>query len=535
MADITEEDKKSSEDYKSVFPFGTRFPYSKSEKLKSEDWVFLLDNNKEFSSPTYRYTTGKNSKDESISKGFTAETNATFLLSGGGNELVEAVPASKISNKSLYYIPKYGDGVTPSTKPITYFSIKGDNLYATIYKASEITSESSVEMKTMLYEKVGNEFKSIDEIKEGSFAEIKEKVRNCMGGNTAVQLGNIELSDLSGVKKNENEKHLNIYQEGRGKFLDLRIYKGNVAGIMSLLGKDFLRTDNLFLNSTSWKEKLENSPVDSINESVQLIPDNFVFKSGIKYTLGQATEVTNAGPFNTINKLAGGAAMIEAISKSLKNNNGEGLSKVSFNERINRYRNIPYFKDMDNICIDSLNFSFQYGQFGLYSCEEEVVKPILQLASIFSYHFVDEVSEGDKEKVNNNGLYIRTPYTNKFEVLTKMYNSLFLGAKSAINIALNSKPSVSTLNSLPKQIVNIVNTAAQENVTQAFTFRIGSSVYGPFYASDVRWEFEYERTNKNGLPFAGNIVISGIKPLLIESFEGLLSTGGQILDGGQQQ
>lgn len=529
MAD-TEEDKKSSEDYKSVFPFGTRFPYSKNEEDKGKDWVFHLDKNEiPISSSTYKYTTGKTSPDKKITEGFTAETNATFLLSGGGNELVEAVPKSKIIGGKEYYYKTVGGAF--AIKPITYFSFKNNSLYATVFAASEITSTTSVEQKDMLYEKVGNEFKAIG---SEEFDKIKEKVRNCMGGNTAVQLGNIELSDLSGVKKNENEKHLNIYQEGRGKFLDLRIYKGNVAGIMSLLGKDFLRTDNLFLNSTSWKEKLENSPVDSINESVQLIPDNFVFKSGIKYTLGQATEVTNAGPFNVINKLAGGAAMIEAISKSLKNNDGKGLSDVSFNERINRYRNIPYFKDMDNICIDSLNFSFQYGQFGLYSCEEEVVKPILQLASIFSYHFVDEVSEGDKEKVNNNGLYIRTPYTNKFEVLTKMYNSLFEGAKSAVNIALNSKPSISTLNSLPKQIVNIVNTAAQANVTQAFTFRIGSSVYGPFYASDVRWEFEYERTNKNGLPFAGNIVISGIKPLLIESFEGLLSTGGQILGGGQQ-
>lgn len=521
MSDTLED--KTSEDYNSIFPFGTRFPYSK--KKEDKDWVIALDKNETFDSnslTTYRYTTEKQSaSDAGISDGFTSESNATFLLNSGGNELVEAVPASKIG--TYYY--KTTAGVFAS-RPASYFSVKDGQLYATVFEASGIDASKSVEMKNMLY----TEKDEKSAIGTEGMKLVIAKVEQYMKGNTAVQLGNIELKDLSGIKKNENDKHLAIYQEGRGKFLDLRIYNGSVAEIMSLLGKDFLRTDNLFLNSNSWKVNPKNTSIE-VHDDVQLIPDNYVFKSGIKYTLGQATEVTNSGPFKVINNLAGGAAMIDAISKSLKNNGGAGLQNVSFNERINRFRNIPYFKDMDNVCIDSLNFSFQYGQFRLYSCEEEVVKPILQLASIFSYNFVDET--GNK-KDSSTGLYIDTPYTNKFEVMTKMYNSLFKGAKSAINIALNSKPSVSTLNSLPKQIVNIVNTAAQENNTQVFTFRIGSSVYGPFYASDVRWEFEYERTDKNGLPFAGNIVISGIKQLLIESFEGLLSTGGQILGGGQQ-
>lgn len=525
MADTLED--KTSEDYNSIFPFGTRFPYSKKEEDK--DWVSVLDKNETFDSnslTTYRYATEKQStSDTGISDGFTSESNATFLLNSDGNELVEAVPATKISGGPYYY--RTATDGTITTKDITYFSVKGDYIYATVFDAAGIDASKSVEMKTSLFY-VDEEGKKVEFMYNSEkYKNIRKQILKYMEGNTAVQLGNIELRDLSGIKKNENDKHLAIYQEGRGKFLDLRIYNGNVAGIMSLLGKDFLRTDNLFLNSNSWKVNPKNTSIE-VHDSVQLIPDNYVFKSGIKYTLGQATEVTNSGPFKVINNLAGGAAMIDAISKSLKNNGGAGLQDVSFNERINRFRNIPYFKDMDNVCIDSLNFSFQYGQFGLYSCEEEVVKPILQLASIFSYNFVDETG---KEADTN--LYIDTPYTNKFEVMTKMYNSLFKGAKSAINIALNSKPSVSTLNSLPKQIVNIVNTAAQENNTQVFTFRIGSSVYGPFYASDVRWEFEYERTDKNGLPFAGNIVISGIKQLLIESFEGLLSTGGQILGGGQ--
>lgn len=522
MADILED--KTSEDYKSLFPFGTRFPYSKSEADKEKDWVSVLDKNGIPVDSTYRYSTGKQTSDDTgISEGFSSESNATFLLKEGSNELVEAVPASKIDGGPYYYITSEGNF---SNSTVSYFSVKNGKLYATVFEASRIDATTSVEQKSMLY-KSRSEDSAIGQEK---FNAIIAQVEKYMKGNTAIQLGNIELEDLSGITKNKDDKHLAIYQEGRGKFLDLRIYNGSVAGIMSLLGKDFLRTDNLFLNSNSWKVN-PNTSIE-VHSDVQLIPDNYVFKSGIKYTLGQATEVTNSGPFKVINNLAGGAAMIDAISKALKSkDNGAGLQNVSFNERINRFRNIPYFKDMDNVCVDSLNFSFQYGQFGLYSCEEEVVKPILQLASIFSYNFVDETGE---KKDSSTGLYINTPYTNKFEVMTKMYNSLFKGAKSAVNIALNSKPSVSTLNSLPKQIVNIVNTAAQENNTQVFTFRIGSSVYGPFYASDVRWEFEYERTNKNGLPFAGNIVISGIKPLLIESFEGLLSTGGQILGGGQQ-
>jgi len=323
------------------------------------------------------------------------------------------------------------------------------------------------------------------------------------------------------------------FEKGNGKYLKLKFYKGGVAEIGKLLGNGLVRKDSLFNNSADWKvaSKIE------VDENIELIPENFVFRSGFKYSLGMATEVTNSGPFKTLNNLAGGAAMIDAISKSFKESGTKLNNNITFSERINRYRNIPYFKDMDNNCIDSLNFKFNYGQYGLYSCLEEVVKPIIALADILSYRFVDY---NDKEEIstdtigNSDNLYIDSNFEPKFNIMTKMYRNLFTNTQKALKTILNdkSKQTASTLSGIPEILTHLVNSAAMEAKTQVFTFSIGSSLYGPFYASSIKWEFDYERTDEKGLPFAGTITISGIKPLLVESLEGLLLTGGQIISNG---
>ena len=123
-----------------------------------------------------------------------------------------------------------------------------------------------------------------------------------------------------------------------------------------------------------------------------------------------------------------------------------------------------------------------------------------------------------------------------------MYASLFNRGKYLINNLLSedntstaegdrtpATPKIENLSQVPKLFSNIVNEAAGEARVTAFLFSIGSSIYGPFYASDVKWEFDYERTDNNGLPFSGTINFSGIKPLLVEDNIGLLSTGGQII------
>ena len=285
---------------------------------------------------------------------------------------------------------------------------------------------------------------------------------------------------------------------------------------------------------------------EDIDESVQLIPENFVFRSGIKYDLGLSSEVTSSGPFKAINNLAGGGAMLDAIIKAAKKKDDVSFN---FSERVDRFRNVPYVKDVDNSSIDSLTFKFQFGQFGLFSCEKEVVLPILKLASLFSYSFTGYEFEDKKQNGgdyrNNGNNWVKAPFEPKFTVMTKMYNSLFNRGKFLINNLLSedntsadgnadgnrtpATPKIENLSQVPKLFSNIVNEAAGEARVTAFLFSIGSSIYGPFYASDVKWEFDYERTDNNGLPFSGTINFSGIKPLLVEDNIGLLSTGGQII------
>ena len=166
------------------------------------------------------------------------------------------------------------------------------------------------------------------------------------------------------------------------------------------------------------------------------------------------------------------------------------------------------------------------------------------MASLFSYSFTgyefEDKQQNGGDYRNNGNNWVKAPFEPKFNVMSKMYASLFNSGRVLINNILSEeransnesserKPAIETLSQVPKLLSSVVNNAAGEARVTVFLFSIGSSIYGPFYASDVKWEFDYERTDNNGLPFSGTINFSGIKPLLVEDNIGLLSTGGQII------
>lgn len=504
----------------SDFVFGTRYRYSTTNDI---DW----DVNSEI---TYKY--------DDCTKKPSASKDSSIVGSNDAGDIGTVYTIKELGLEEGIKIRYRRSGVwkpindkgNPSFTTVSHFGLSKDGLLMWKVGNWQIGVDANDSIK--IYDNNGAPIE---------YSYIKNKIESYLLGHNAddVFQNQFEINGTKTQESSEFKKDESPYNNGFGKYLRLRIFKGTVADIGSYLGNGLVRKDNLFKNSSDWKDYAKSSdrayPIE-VDDCIKLIPENFVFRSGFKYSLGMATEVTNSGPFKTINNLAGGAAMIDALSKSLKNSGGVG--EVSFNERINRFRNIPYFKDLDNNCIDSLMFKFNFGQFEKYDCLEEVVKPILALVSIFSYSFragdePKEITE-DKELRNGNALYINTNFENKFNLMTRMYNSLFQNTQSALKTILNESKSqtASSLAAIPEVLTNLVNRAAMENRTQAFTFAIGSSIYGPYYASNVRWEFDYERTDKNGLPFAGTITLGGIKPLLVESLEGLLMTGGQIIENG---
>lgn len=530
-----------SEEIKEYFNFGTRFPYT--TKNQEKDWVKILDESNTIEAPSI-YGYGDNTV---IDNSF--EGDSEVFQVDAFNEDSKSLPIKKILAAANYT-------EIDETKVRWEYTVKGNTtsgvcnragksksgrFTATDGKSNGIGVATAWEMKFFLAD---------GDTPAGFSDKIRATISTLIkfdGENTPSI--NIESEGISA----KEIKPENLRINGEGKYLDLRVLYGySVNQILSILSKNRKRKDLLFCKAESWKNTPSDSENDSliskaassfgetINEAIKLIPENFVFRSGIKYDLGLSSEVTNSGPFKTINNLAGGGAMLDAIIKAAKNK--EGVGEFTFSERIDRFRNVPYVKDVDNSCIDSLTFKFQFGQFGLFSCEQEVVLPILKLASLFSYNFTgydfkNEIQGGNDYSENGNN-WIKAPFEPKFNVMSKMYTSLFNSGRPLISNLLSENrnengetqnPAIKSLSQVPKLFSSIVNEAAGQARVTAFLFSIGSSIYGPFFASDVKWEFDYERTDNNGLPFAGTINFSGIKPLLVEDNIGLLFTGGQII------
>lgn len=522
-----------SEDTKEYFNFGTRFPYT--TKSQENGWVEILETQDTINATkVYEYgdSSALNNNNDFIS----------YMVDSDGKD-AKTIRIEKVRNELR---EKYGLNLTGEIM-WKYGSKSGvANLVGkSVTNAYVATSgnENTIGAATavnMYFYHNGEDI--TDKVKEVIDTYIK------FDGNNTPE---IKL-ESENIREKKTERPRN---NGEGKYLDLRVlYNTSVNKILGILSKNRKRKDLLFYKAMSWKsvpnegniEKYYSTAAsnfkEDIDESVQLIPENFVFRSGIKYDLGLSSEVTNSGPFKTINNLAGGGAMLDAIIKAAKK--GDDVS-FNFSERVDRFRNVPYVKDVDNSSIDSLTFKFQFGQFGLFSCEKEVVLPILKLASLFSYSFTgyefEDKQQNGGDYRNNGNNWVKAPFEPKFTVMTKMYASLFNRGKFLINNLLSednnstnedrtpATPKINNLSQVPKLFSNIVNEAAGEARVTAFLFSIGSSIYGPFYASDVKWEFDYERTDNNGLPFSGTINFSGIKPLLVEDNIGLLSTGGQII------
>ena len=523
-----------SEDTKEYFNFGTRFPYT--TKSQENGWVEILETQDTIdAAKVYEYGDSSALNNDYDFVSYTVDSDGKDAKTIE----IEKVLRDLNLNGVIYWKHSNGNGIANKVgKSVT------DAYVATSGSANTEGAATSIYMH--FYHNSVNGEDITDKVKE-----VIDKYIKFDGNNTP----EIKL-ESENIREKKTERPRN---NGEGKYLDLRVlYNTSVNKILGILSKNRKRKDLLFYKAMSWKsvpndgntEKYYSTAAsnfkEDIDESVQLIPENFVFRSGIKYDLGLSSEVTSSGPFKAINNLAGGGAMLDAIIKAAKK---KDYVSFNFSERVDRFRNVPYVKDVDNSSIDSLTFKFQFGQFGLFSCEKEVVLPILKLASLFSYSFTGYEFEDKKQNGgdyrNNGNNWVKAPFEPKFTVMTKMYTSLFNRGKFLINNLLSedntsadgnadgnrtpATPKIENLSQVPKLFSNIVNEAAGEARVTAFLFSIGSSIYGPFYASDVKWEFDYERTDNNGLPFSGTINFSGIKPLLVEDNIGLLSTGGQII------
>lgn len=269
----------------------------------------------------------------------------------------------------------------------------------------------------------------------------------------------------------------------------------------------------------SYERNLNNGNTDSIfkvSKKIKLYLDNTNILTGYSYDLGKISDLTKSGAFSALQNIAEGVAQFNAVRKKLTDKSNSD-SNINYQTRINPLKNVPYFQNLSTSTIDNLSFTFSWGQFGLYNCELEVVKPIFALANCFGFS-ID--SEG----------YIQTPFDPKFNVTTKAYSKLFSkdnkdnGIEDAQDAAEEGK--IIGIGDLTRKLNEIYTKVAGSTSVTAALIRIGGGVFGPVYVSEVNWEFDYSQQDEYGMPYKGKIMLNGIKPLLIEDMNGFNKSGG---------
>lgn len=291
---------------------------------------------------------------------------------------------------------------------------------------------------------------------------------------------------------------------------------------------DAVEDNGYFSNWRNFKSDYERNVNNSNNDSIfkvskkiKLYLDNTNIPTGYSYDLGKISDLTKSGAFSALQNIAEGVAQFTSALKSVKkySNGGSGDAKIEngYQARINPLKNVPYFQNLSTSTIDSLSFTFSWGQFGLYNCELEVVKPVFALANCFGY------------SIDSDG-YIQTPFDPKFDVVTKAYSKLFSSAnKKIISDAVNNNSksqTISGIGTLTKKLNEIYTKVASSTSVPAALIRIGGGVFGPVYVSEVNWEFDYSQQDKYGMPYKSKVMLNGIKPLLIEDMNGFVKSGG---------
>lgn len=292
----------------------------------------------------------------------------------------------------------------------------------------------------------------------------------------------------------------------------------------------------------SWRHFVnEHESIDTyrVSEKIKLFLDSSKIANGYSYNLGTIQDITKSGVFGTLQNIAEGANQFTTLVKGYKGakedakKTGENFnfgSGLEYQDRVNIYKNVPYFQDISTSSIDSLSFTFNWGQFGLYNCELEVVKPIFALAHCFG------------SSIDSYG-YIDTPFDAKFDVTTRAYSALFNTAdddtdagrniSSTLSNITNSnsnensqESSTSSITKLTQSLNELYTNVAGQTRVRAALIRIAGAVFGPVYVSDVTWEFDYSQQDRYGMPYKGKITLGGIKPVLIDDISTFRLTGG---------
>lgn len=276
-----------------------------------------------------------------------------------------------------------------------------------------------------------------------------------------------------------------------------------------------------------------------VDDRVTLYMDD-LSKIGMTYSqnFGYAwDEIAGSGAIGKVaemaKKIQNNAAMLAAASNSSMN--------VDTSTPMGKYQKVPYIKSVEPFKIEpsSLTFNFNFGQAGIFSGEQEVVRPILALASIFLPYqtpYKDDDRGGDwlnlaaptqAQVYANIARIMNSDNFFKSQKNALANNLKAMGAKLKENFSI-SDPLGSTTDTLAAGAATASNLATQfikglykridlglkdsmDKNSTSIILRIGRYQLPPCFPSSVSWNFDFTQVDEYGFPRGGTITFEGLQ------------------------
>lgn len=227
------------------------------------------------------------------------------------------------------------------------------------------------------------------------------------------------------------------------------------------------------------------------------------------------------------------ASLMGDVKTTIETANAIGLGGTVPIERFTPYDKPQVFKDVKHLEMSNpVKFEFHFGQAGLFSGLEEVVKPIYAILSLFAL--------GDKTNVSSFGdlpfptdaqftvQWLSSAFNALKDGKTKDGKSLVESVKSAFKGGQEKSPSENGLVTVASGAVDAaavvyntyfdaVNAGGQAifknkdtNYNLAF-FQTGNFTFGPFLVGSFEWQFDMSNIDEEGFPIYGWVQLGGLK------------------------
>ena len=260
----------------------------------------------------------------------------------------------------------------------------------------------------------------------------------------------------------------------------------------------------------NWR-KPENNGGIYVNNHIILRPEDMMIK------------MSSSQEFDNLWDKVMGNQLVQLIDKAAQAgrmlNSAKGNGPAEDEIFVSRYKKTPVLKDISTLTLpSSLKFNFQFGQAGLFSAEEEVVKPILAIANAFmpkrngaklqgtapsSEYALNTVVKAIVRNLVKGGRFTTTEGTDdKGE------------AKVEVDMSLSGLSK--GLTEIQTAIHNAFDSGAQElleksNVYKCIVYRIGRLQLPPLIVKDVSVEFDFSSVDEYGFPYKGSVSLDGLE------------------------